>query len=171
MSELPLISVVTPVFNGEKSIARVIESVLGQTYPHVEYIIMDGASTDQTVAVAESYRAAFAERGYLYRIISEKDNGMYDAINKANALLDVELIGNVNGDDFYELDAVSRMVEFYKKEKYDVAWGDLRLIKPSGNMIKKATDKKSWTHHQGKKTEMMCPFLYKIRFIYNVISK
>ena len=140
------VGITTVTFNCEKTISRTIESVLNQTYPNIQYVIMDGKSTDKTVEIARSYEDKFKEKNIPFTVVSEKDNGMYDAMNKANALLDVELIGNVNGDDYYELDAVSKMVEFYKKEKFDVAWGDLRLIKPSGNMIKKAKlNKHIWT--------------------------
>lgn len=140
------VGITTVTFNCEKTISRTIESVLNQTYPNIEYVIMDGKSTDKTVEIARSYEDKFKEKNIPFTVVSEKDNGMYDAMNKANALLQVDLIGNVNGDDYYELDAVSKMVEFYKKEKFDVAWGDLRLIKPSGNMIKKARlNKYIWT--------------------------
>jgi len=77
--------------------------------------------------------------------ISEQDKGMYDALNKGIHMAHGELIGNINTDDWYELNAVSRMVNLYHKENYDLAWSDIRIIKPSGNMIKKAHIGKLWT--------------------------
>jgi glycosyltransferase involved in cell wall biosynthesis len=140
------VGITTATFNNAETISRTIESVLNQTYANVSYVIMDGLSTDNTVEIARSYEEKFKEKNIPFTVISEKDSGMYDAINKATALLDVELVGNVNGDDFYEADAVEKMVKLYEKEKYDVAWADLRLITPKGEVIKKAKiNKKIWT--------------------------
>lgn len=147
----PLVSILTVTFNSEKTLARTIESVLGQTYPNIEYIIMDGVSKDGTLRVAESYRSAFEEKQIPFTVFSEPDNGMYDAINKAVSLAKGEIIGNVNSDDFYEPCAVQTVVEEYLKEPYDMIYGDLRIIKPSGNTVKKARLKKFastryWNH-------------------------
>ena len=140
------VGITTATFNNADTISRTIDSVLNQTYSNIEYVIMDGLSEDNTVEIARSYEEKFKEKNIPVTIVSEKDNGMYDAINKATALLDVELVGNVNGDDFYEVDAVEKMVKLYEKEKYDVAWADLRLITPKGEVIKKAKlNKKIWT--------------------------
>ena len=77
-----LVSIITVSYNSEKTIRDTIESVLHQTYKNIEYIIVDGLSADNTVVIDESYREKFAEKGYRYHIISEKDNGIYDAMNK-----------------------------------------------------------------------------------------
>ena len=113
------VGITTATFNNAETISRTIESVLNQTYANVSYVIMDGLSTDNTVEIARSYEEKFKEKNIPFTVISEKDGGMYDAINKATALLDVELVGNVNGDDFYEADAVEKMVKLYEKERYD----------------------------------------------------
>ena len=140
-----LVSIITVCFNSEKTIEKTIESVLHQTYSDIEYIIVDGASSDNTVAVAEKYKSIFADKGIKYTVISEKDNGMYDALNKGAKLAEGELVGQINADDWYEVDAVEKMVTFYEKEHYDVAWGNLRVNKPSGEMIKRAKIGKLWT--------------------------
>jgi len=134
----PLISVLTVCYNSEKTLARTIESVLGQTYPCVEYLIIDGASTDKTVEIAESYRAALEEKGYIYRIISKRDNGMYDALNRGVELATGEIIGQINSDDWYEPDALEKVAQCYLTTDFDYFWADLRIIKPSGNMVKRA---------------------------------
>lgn len=149
--EKPLVSIVTVTFNSEKTLARTIESVLNQTYANMEYTIMDGCSKDGTLAVAQSYQDAFAAKNIPFRIVSEPDHGMYDAINKAVALSRGVIVGNVNSDDYYEPDAVETVVKEYLKEPYDMIYGDLRIIKPSGNTIKKAKLKKFvstryWNH-------------------------
>lgn len=136
------VSVVTVAYNSEKTIAKTIESVLNQTYLEIEYLIIDGASKDRTVQIAKSYQKQFDDKGYTYRIISEPDCGMYDALNKGVELAQGEIIGQINSDDWYENNALQRVVETYEKEKFDVFWADLRIIKPTGNIIKHA--KNSW---------------------------
>lgn len=141
-----LVTIISVAYNSADTIARTIESVLNQTYDNIEYIIIDGASSDNTVEIANLYRASFEKRsGRNLRIISEPDQGMYDALNKGIQLANGEIIGNINTDDWYELDAVEKMAAFYQKEYYDAAWGNLRVIKDSGNFIKKARLGKLWT--------------------------
>lgn len=145
MSE-PLVTILTVVYNNEATIARTIESVLRQSYPSIEYIIVDGASTDRSVAVAKQYEAAFAaQEGRSLTIVSEPDRGMYDALNKGAALAHGELVGQINSDDWYEPDAVEHMVRLYEQEHYAAAWGDLYVVKASGKIIKKARIGKLWT--------------------------
>jgi glycosyltransferase involved in cell wall biosynthesis len=140
-----LVSIITVCFNSEATISKTIESVLAQTYPEIEYIIVDGASSDNTVSVAEGFKERFAEKNISYTVISEKDKGMYDALNKGARMAHGELVGQINADDWYESYAVEKMVRFYEKEQYDVAWGNLKVNKPSGEMIKKARIGKLWT--------------------------
>lgn len=141
-----LVTVLTTVYNCESTIERTIKSVLNQTYNNIEYIIIDGCSTDKTLEIARSYQELFDKTdGRSLKIISEKDKGMYDALNKGVKASCGVLIGSINADDWYEPEAVEKMVRFYQKEHYDVAWGDLRIIKPTGNMIKKAKTGKVWT--------------------------
>lgn len=141
-----LVSIISVAYNSGTTIARTIESVLHQIYPDIEYIIIDGASKDNTVAVARSYQKQFDDiPGRSLTILSEPDKSMYDALNKGIRLAHGEIIGNINTDDWYEPDAVQKMADFYEKEQYDAAWGDLRIIKDSGAFIKKAKLGKFWT--------------------------
>lgn len=141
-----LVTIITVAFNSEKTIARAMESVLNQTYENIEYIVIDGASQDKTVEVARSFQSAFdAREGRSLTVISEQDKGMYDALNKGAALAHGELVGQINTDDWYELDAVETMVRLYEQERYDAAWGSIRIKKPSGDMIKHAKIGKLWT--------------------------
>ena len=133
-----LVSIVTIAYNSEHTIAQTIESVLGQTYPHIEYYIIDGLSTDGTVALAQSYAPQFAAKDIRYTIISEKDNGIYDAMNKGIALCNGEIIGLINSDDWYEPDAVETVVKTYAKQPFDVYYADLRIHMPDGS---------SWIKH------------------------
>lgn len=168
-----LVSIVTVAYNSEKTIARTIESVLNQTYSNIEYIIIDGASTDDTVKIAKTYQTKFNKQGRSLKIISEKDNGMYDALNKGIALANGTIIGSINADDWYELDAVETMANLYQKENYDAAWGSIVIKKPTGDMIKHAKIGKFWTttgwcHPAMFATkEVLCQFPYACRNMYD----
>ena len=146
MSDNPLVTILTVSYNSEKTIARTIEAVLNQTYSNIEYIIIDGASKDNTAELARSYQDTFdAAPGRTLMIISEPDKGMYDALNKGAKLASGVIVGQTNADDWYEPDAVETMEKLYEKEMYDVAWGSIRVKKPSGDMIKHAEIGKLWT--------------------------
>lgn len=98
--EQPLLTVITVVRNGEKTLERTIQSVLSQTYPAIEYIIVDGASTDQTLEIIRRYDDRLAYW------LSEPDGGLYDAMNKGIALASGEWIHLLNADDRYYNDSV-----------------------------------------------------------------
>ncbi len=106
--EKPLISIITVVFNGEKYLAQTIESVINQTYQNIEYIIIDGGSTDGTHDIVERYKK------HISYFVSEPDEGLYDAMNKGIALAKGQLIGMINSDDWYELNTVKLMVDAYR---------------------------------------------------------
>ena len=125
MTNQPLISIVTPSFNSQRTIARTIESLFLQTYKNIEYIIVDGCSTDSTVDIIKKYVPKFSGK---LRWISEKDRGMYDAMNKGISLATGELIGILNSDDWYEPDAVESMVKNYVANKETVLYGILRYV-------------------------------------------
>lgn len=145
------VSIITATYNSEKNLGRTMKSVLNQTVPPKEYIIMDGASDDKTVKIAESFRKDFEEKGIDLIIKSEPDGGMYDAINKAIDIATGDIIGNVNSDDFYEPCAIETVEKTYRKTKFDMMYANLRVVKPTGNFIKKAKFKKFattryWNH-------------------------
>lgn len=146
------ITVMTVCFNSEKTIGRTIESVLRQTYADFEYLIIDGKSTDNTVAVAESYRKKFEERNIDFRIISEPDNGMWDALNKGISFANGEIIGSINSDDWYEPNALEVVNSEYNETHFNMFYADLRIIKPDNSvMIKKSKMTKlltsrGWNH-------------------------
>lgn len=148
----PLVTVITATYNSEKTLAKTIESVLSQTYSNIEYIIVDGLSSDRTVKIAESYKNDFIKKGFLYRVISEKDDGMYDAINKGITLAHGEIIGNINSDDWYEADAVEKTVLFFQKTNCDFMYADLRMVKKDGKSYIKHSRKgkivtsRNWNH-------------------------
>lgn len=139
------VSIITVVRNNADTIARTIESVLNQTLKPSEYFILDGCSDDNTVELALSYTEQFSAAGINYRVISEKDNGMYDALNKGTQLATGVLLGQINADDWYEPNAIKDMVDLYLNEHYDIAWGDILIKRPQGDIRKKAHIGKLWT--------------------------
>lgn len=134
----PVFSIITPVYNGASTIAGTIESVLDQLYPAGEYYIIDGRSTDNTVETARRYADRFRDKGIRYEIISEPDNGIYDAMNKGIRLSTGELVGIINSDDWYEKDALAAMKALYEKTGFDMAYADIRMHNGDRTFIKKA---------------------------------
>lgn len=120
------VTIITPCFNSEGTIRKTIESVLHQTYHEIEYLIIDGASTDATLKIAHSYESAFEGRMHIF---SEKDEGIYYAMNKGIGLAKGELIGIVNSDDYYEPDAVEHIVKNRSRAPYQILYGFERILK------------------------------------------
>lgn len=138
-ARMMLVTIITVAYNMRDTIARTVESVLNQSYPNIEYIIIDGMSTDGTAEAAKAYQPRFdKKKGRSLTVISEPDKGMYDALNKGARMAHGELIGQINADDWYELTAVASMAKAYLKTHYDLAWGNIHIYKPSGLMKKKA---------------------------------
>ncbi len=109
----PLLSIITVVFNGVKTIEQTIQSVIKQPYPNKEYIIIDGGSTDGTIEIIKKYES------FLSSWISERDNGIYDAMNKGIAKAKGELIGIINADDWYEENIFGTIVNYYNETGTD----------------------------------------------------
>ncbi|MFR2691352.1 MAG: glycosyltransferase [Enterocloster bolteae] len=93
------VSIITICRNSAQDISKTLRSVLNQSYDNIEYIIVDGKSEDRTMEIIESYKKAFQEKGYTYRIISESDNGIYDAMNKGIDVCTGNLVGLINSGD------------------------------------------------------------------------
>lgn len=119
------VTIITVCFNSEKTIRRTIESVLNQTYKDIEYIIVDGASTDTSLNIITEYEKQFEGR---MQYISEKDKGIYDAMNKGIGKATGKLIGILNSDDYYERDAVESMVHALTNQRYQILYGFTRTV-------------------------------------------
>lgn len=118
------ISVVTAVFNGEKTIAQAIESVLGQTYPAVESVVIDGASTDATMPILERYRPR------LGKLICEPDDGIYAALNKGIRHASGDVIGFLHADDLFEdAGVLARVAAAFEDPAVDAVYGDLVYVR------------------------------------------
>jgi glycosyltransferase involved in cell wall biosynthesis len=105
-----MISVITPVYNGERFIEACIKVVIEQNCPDVEHIIVDGGSRDRTVEIVQKYAHKYPH----IRWISENDNGQSDALNKGIAMAKGDIIAILNADDFYEPNVLNRVRELFK---------------------------------------------------------
>ena len=113
------VSVITVVYNSVDTIEQTIQSVLNQTYKNIEYIIIDGLSTDGTQKIIEQYLDCIAY------FISEKDNGIYDAMNKGIRKASGDIIGIINSDDWYAEDAVENIVDCFKQNDVGLVYGNI----------------------------------------------
>lgn len=117
-----MISVITVSYNAVSTIEQTILSVINQTYSNIEYIIIDGGSTDGTIDIIRRYEDKIAYW------VSEPDRGIYDAMNKGASKANGEYIAFLNSDDWYELDAVSIIAQF-ADGKTDLISGIIKLYK------------------------------------------
>lgn len=114
------ITIITVCYNSASTIRDTIESVLTQDYSNIEYIIVDGLSTDETSTIIKSYGAKIS------KFISEKDDGLYAAMNKGLAIATGDVIGIINSDDVYAHNKViSEIMSTFNQKKIDVVYGDL----------------------------------------------
>lgn len=119
------VSVITPCLNSAGTIRQTIESVLHQTYTDIEYIIVDGGSTDGTIGIIQEYVFRFQGR---LQYICEPDHGIYDAMNKGIRMSHGKVIGIINSDDFYEKNAVEHVMTHLGSGKYQVVYGYCRMF-------------------------------------------
>ncbi len=117
------ISIITSVYNNKGTISEAIESVLSQTYDDIEYIVVDGSSTDGTVDVIEQYVDKITT------FVSEPDKGIYDGLNKGIALATGDVVGFLHSDDLFEdKHVVEKIAEAFKKMHVDSVYGDLTYV-------------------------------------------
>lgn len=119
------ISIITVVYNNEKTINEAIESVLNQNYQNIEYIVIDGGSKDGTIAKIDGYKDRISY------FVSERDNGLYDAMNKGISAATGDVVGILNSDDLYQdLSVIQDVMKiFIENEKIDILYGDLVYVK------------------------------------------
>jgi glycosyltransferase involved in cell wall biosynthesis len=122
----PLVSIITVVYNDQKYLEQTIQSVLNQTYKNIEYLVIDGGSTDGSLDILCRYDCRIA------RWISEPDHGIGDAMNKGIAASSGEIIGLLNAGDWYSADQIERGVNALIRSSADFVFGDLQFHGPDG---------------------------------------
>ena len=145
---LPLLSIITVSYNAEPTIEDSISSVLSQKDERIEYVVVDGASTDLTYAIIQRYS------NEIDVIVSEPDKGIYDAMNKGVELSSGEYICFLNSDDYYDKDILSDVLSILGGERPDILYGDLTYIDSMGKQ------KRHWisgTYHVNKLKKLWVP--------------
>lgn len=130
-------SVITVCFNSSHTIRATINSVLQQDYPDIEYIVVDGGSSDGTLEVVRSFGNRISQ------FISEPDQGIYDAINKGIKLATGDIIGILNSDDvFYNNMIIARIAASFESENPDAVYGDVQFINEEGSVVRYYSSKR-----------------------------
>ena len=140
------VSVITISYNANKTIEKTLNSIASQSYSNIEHIIVDGGSKDSTIEICNSFP-------HVSKIISEPDNGVYDAFNKGLKLATGNVVGFLNADDiFYDYNSVKEIVDAFSKNNTDIVYGNLDYINEDGKVVrnwisksyKKGLIKKAW---------------------------
>jgi glycosyltransferase involved in cell wall biosynthesis len=127
---MPKVTIITPTFNSERFIEQTILSIRQQSYPCIEHIIVDGGSTDRTLEIVRGYPEI--------RVISEPDEGIYDALNKGLRLARGDILAYLNSDDLYTPNAVEIAVESFKKwSELELIYGDCYRVDEQGKILYK----------------------------------
>lgn len=139
-----LFSIITVTYNASQWLERTIQSVISQSYPHIEYIIIDGNSTDGTLEIIKKYQSSIAH------CVSEPDSGLYDAMNKGLKLASGDYVWFLNaGDTIYSETTVQEIVNLLKGEKMpDIVYGETQIVDSEGSALGmrrlKSPEKLSW---------------------------
>lgn len=120
------VSIITVAKNSERTIEDTMKSVLGQTYSDIEYIVVDGCSSDRTLDIVKQYESVFNGR---MKWTSEQDKGIYDAMNKGISIATGDVVGILNSDDYFTSnDVIERMVAAFEDDRVDAVYGDIHFI-------------------------------------------
>lgn len=158
-----LISIITVCYNSEKTIEKTIESILNQNFQNFEYIIIDGKSTDATIGIIEFYKQKFIDKNISLTIVSEVDNGIYDAMNKGVKLAKGNLIGILNSDDWYESNILLNVYDIFVKTNSYFIHGNMNLYSVDREFIKTLEPKNNYTAIR------KMPFFHPTAFVHKTI--
>jgi glycosyltransferase involved in cell wall biosynthesis len=123
------VSIITAAYNSAATIRDTLESVRSQDYKNIEHILVDGKSKDETVSIIKSFP-------HVAKCVSEKDKGLYDAINKGITIATGDVIGILNSDDFFpDTKVISKIAATFKEKQVDAVYGNVAFVKP-GNLGK-----------------------------------
>ncbi len=127
------LSIITVCYNAEKTIKRTIESILNQSYKNFEWVVVDGKSKDKTMDIINGYLSKFKDDGINVTLVSEKDNGAYDAMNKGSLLAKGEYLTYMNADDtYYDNFAIEKFAKKANESTADIIYGNTMFVKSGG---------------------------------------
>jgi glycosyltransferase involved in cell wall biosynthesis len=133
------ISIITVCYNSSKTIEKTFQSIKSQSYQNIEYIVVDGGSSDSTLKIIENYKTNISE------YISEPDKGLYDAMNKGIAKATGEIIGILNSDDiFTDVFVLENIAKFHQENDIDASVGNIIQFNKTGKTVRKYSSK-NWT--------------------------
>jgi len=133
------ISIITVCFNSSKTIEKTFQSIKNQSYQNIEYIVVDGGSSDDTLKIIKNYNSCISN------YISESDKGLYDAMNKGIALATGDIIGILNSDDiFLDVFVLENIAKFHQENDIDASIGNITQFNESGKTVRKYSSK-NWT--------------------------
>jgi len=132
-NQKPLFSIITVVYNGAKTIEETIQSILVQSYTNIEYIVIDGGSTDGTVEIIKKYNDKISYW------VSEADGGIYDAMNKGIKISSGDIIGIVNADDTLYSNTLKNVQELISLHNLDYTYGSIHLMDERGVVFGETT--------------------------------
>jgi glycosyltransferase involved in cell wall biosynthesis len=146
-----LITIITATYNSGKTLEKTFDSILNQRIKDIEYIVIDGSSTDNTVEIIMYYEALFANKNIDFKWLSEPDNGIYDAWNKGLKLSRGNWITFLGSDDYYSNNKVLNKVSIFLEQNPDIDWAysKVNLIDKKGKVVRKF--KESWRWSKFKK--------------------
>lgn len=173
------ISVITATWNSGKTIGDTLRSVLNQSFTNVEHIIKDGGSKDDTLEICKSFEQKYytdGDKGRTINILSDKDKGIYDAMNQGIEAATGDVIGILNSDDFYTSDDVLARVaeEFEKSPELEAVYGDIHFVKDEN--LKRSVPVTSQVvisvlgHCDSDLCRLIPVFMYVVRFMRSMVS-
>lgn len=126
-----MISVITVCFNARHTIEKTFQSLLSQAYENIEYIVVDGGSSDGTLDVIDKYR------NVIKKFVSERDGGIYEAMNKGIRMANGEIVGIINADDYYAPNALMQVMQVYQADRnLDVIFGNCSTVNSFGDIMR-----------------------------------
>ena len=130
----PKISIITATLNSAKTLPWTMDSVLAQGYKNIEHIIIDGGSDDESLKIIENAHQKYRQKGFTLTLLSQKDNGIYDAMNKGINLASGEIVGFLNADDCFANCHIAQLIAwgFNKPTKPDIIYADICYVKQNG---------------------------------------
>lgn len=132
-----LISVITATFNSQKTISYTLDSILSQDYPYIEHIIIDGNSSDSTLDIIRSYHPKYWDKKITLKVLSEKDKGIYDAMNKGLKLASGKIVGFLNSDDFFADNfCLSNIAQAFLDQNACIVFGDIIYVQANFKPIR-----------------------------------
>ena len=169
-NEITLVSIITVSYNSSKTIEDTINSILTQTYTNIEYIIVDGNSTDETKNILNSFEEKFKLKGINYIWVSEPDKGIYDAMNKGISMANGDIIGILNSDDWYTNNAVLEVVKTFDSKTFAIVSGEKRKVKFNKEPYGTYYNKKDIKNHIHKVMPINHPATFVHKTVYEKIG-